>query len=754
MIRSSALLTVAAMAMLVAGAATANLSLIYLSIAVSILAVSALAVGVLPRRREIFGTSGAAPEGVKPGWGAAKAARPTAGDRVLKNRGGRADGRQDDREQQPDPAARLQKATSGAGADPASRRWPGSIAAKGAPATARRGGGRPAGRGRPARSPSGREPAAREPAGREPAAREPRAREPGAREPGAREPARGDWAGRDKAARTGGGREPAGRGTAGRDATGREPVPTGSTGRGAGWLPPEGRVARPGSGPDGPAEPGRDLAGAGRNRQPGRPGRGREQAAARADRDQAVARTDRDQAAARTDRDQAAARTDREQQRPGRDRRDGDRAAAARADRDRDETAAAQRAEAFRLPPPGERARTRAEALGRAMAGEPAGDDFWDRVNEELAGSGGQDPAQPAWPASAGPRAMGTGEAAMPVPGEAGDEPEPARPPAGFRQAERPAWDRDAIPQPPAEPDEEQDRDERPGGEAAGPRRDRVVPRYVEDLAGGGGQREPEPEQAGADDRARADVPPGTDREPAEAGTPGPAASGGWSAWSGTRPAHAGDQVAADAGRGDVAWAAEAGSAGESAGPDSTGGERTSLPATAGAAAEAVAAADAGAYGAGASVQGDEAFGAEEAPGRAEPAGAAESSPGREAASGAERTGAADGPGETPGRTAQAKDAAEPGSARASAAGGATDESDTGAAGEGDRAAHGGADGSAPLDGQVAVVPGVPRYHRRGCILIRFLSDGDLETTSRREAEAAGLVPCKACQPDKPASTG
>src|SRR5262249_45681892 len=76
------------------------------------------------------------------------------------------------------------------------------------------------------------------------------------------------------------------------------------------------------------------------------------------------------------------------------------------------------------------------------------------------------------------------------------------------------------------EPDEEQDRDERPGGEAGGPRRDRVVPRYVEDLAGGGGQREPEREQAGADDRARADGPPGTDREPAEAGTPGPAAHG------------------------------------------------------------------------------------------------------------------------------------------------------------------------------------------------------------------------------------
>src|SRR5262249_38658678 len=121
----------------------------------------------------------------------------------------------------------------------------------------------------------------------------------------------------------------------------------------------------------------------------------------------------------------------------------------------------------------------------------------------------------------------GGGGGAGRVAGGGGGGRGPAGPPAGFRQAERPAWDRDAIPQPPAEPDEEQDRDERPGGEAAGPRRDRVVPRYVEDLAGGGGQREPEREQAGADDRARADVPPGTDREPAEAGTPRPGAHGG-----------------------------------------------------------------------------------------------------------------------------------------------------------------------------------------------------------------------------------
>jgi hypothetical protein len=57
--------------------------------------------------------------------------------------------------------------------------------------------------------------------------------------------------------------------------------------------------------------------------------------------------------------------------------------------------------------------------------------------------------------------------------------------------------------------------------------------------------------------------------------------------------------------------------------------------------------------------------------------------------------------------------------------------------------------GGAPLDGEVTIVPGVARYHRRGCILIRFLSDGDLETMTRREAEANGSVPCKACQPDK-----
>ncbi len=56
------------------------------------------------------------------------------------------------------------------------------------------------------------------------------------------------------------------------------------------------------------------------------------------------------------------------------------------------------------------------------------------------------------------------------------------------------------------------------------------------------------------------------------------------------------------------------------------------------------------------------------------------------------------------------------------------------------------------LDDQVSVVPGIARYHKADCILIRFLSDDDLELMSRREAEAGGCAPCRACRPDRPAS--
>ncbi len=57
--------------------------------------------------------------------------------------------------------------------------------------------------------------------------------------------------------------------------------------------------------------------------------------------------------------------------------------------------------------------------------------------------------------------------------------------------------------------------------------------------------------------------------------------------------------------------------------------------------------------------------------------------------------------------------------------------------------------GAEEVDGEVAVVPGVARYHRRRCILIRFMGDTDLDILSREEAEDAGCVACRACQPDE-----
>jgi hypothetical protein len=52
------------------------------------------------------------------------------------------------------------------------------------------------------------------------------------------------------------------------------------------------------------------------------------------------------------------------------------------------------------------------------------------------------------------------------------------------------------------------------------------------------------------------------------------------------------------------------------------------------------------------------------------------------------------------------------------------------------------------------IVPGIARYHRTGCILIRFLGSDDLETTTAQEAAAKGCAPCRACEPDKPLSSG
>ena len=53
-----------------------------------------------------------------------------------------------------------------------------------------------------------------------------------------------------------------------------------------------------------------------------------------------------------------------------------------------------------------------------------------------------------------------------------------------------------------------------------------------------------------------------------------------------------------------------------------------------------------------------------------------------------------------------------------------------------------------PSDQDVTVVPGVPRFHRSECILIRFMGDNDLQRMPAEQARQAGCTPCRACQPD------
>jgi hypothetical protein len=49
---------------------------------------------------------------------------------------------------------------------------------------------------------------------------------------------------------------------------------------------------------------------------------------------------------------------------------------------------------------------------------------------------------------------------------------------------------------------------------------------------------------------------------------------------------------------------------------------------------------------------------------------------------------------------------------------------------------------------EVTVVPGVPRYHDAGCILIRFMGENDLEKKTLGAAAEGGCTPCRACLPD------
>jgi uncharacterized membrane protein YgcG len=66
--------------------------------------------------------------------------------------------------------------------------------------------------------------------------------------------------------------------------------------------------------------------------------------------------------------------------------------------------------------------------------------------------------------------------------------------------------------------------------------------------------------------------------------------------------------------------------------------------------------------------------------------------------------------------------------------------------------AVGATSGLAGQPDSVRVVPGIARYHRKECLLIRFLSEADLEVMSRQDATADGCVPCRACQPDQAAA--
>jgi hypothetical protein len=54
---------------------------------------------------------------------------------------------------------------------------------------------------------------------------------------------------------------------------------------------------------------------------------------------------------------------------------------------------------------------------------------------------------------------------------------------------------------------------------------------------------------------------------------------------------------------------------------------------------------------------------------------------------------------------------------------------------------------------EVTVVPGIARYHKSDCILIRFLGEEDLEKMPLGKAEESGCVPCRACRPEKELAT-
>jgi hypothetical protein len=677
-IRSSALLIAVALALLAAGVFASSLELVYVSIAVSILAAVLLSAGVILRRGEIFGT---APGTERPG---AVTSRPTADVTAVP---AMADGRN------------------------------GAAARGDRKADDRTNGAR---QGTPAAADAS---------------------------PGVAPTVIGaaSWPDRDAAAR-GRDRERAVSWDDRAPAAGRDRAPAGrDTDQGASRREREGAESRQ----DKDRAARQDRAAAAWDRGPA--GQGKDQAAARGSREEASSGQGKDQAATGGSREEVGSGQGRDwaaswQDRPG---------AAAR---DRQE-AAAERPVGFRVPPFGDRRVGKPGDIRPAGAGpsrdtppqapgSSAGDELWSRDSEELADSGRQDPARPAWPATAGPRAMGTGAAARYPLAETGDSepsvsrgagdlftPHRARIQEGTREATG-AGDttstgggkaRDTI-GPPRAPDRVPvpgDAGDRSATDAAAEDRAAAENRSA---AKDGGAQDTSAEDRNAEDHAAQGR-----------GTEVTAAAedmGAQESAAAEDKAAAEDGTAGDRGAEDGA-AAKDGSPAE----DGTARNRTAAEASA---TEDSATEDGGSAPggvtevAGESGDSDEAAGTGRAPDKdaqdvdLRDTGSAEE-PDETKDSGKKGPGGQD---RSPG-TAGAMPELAPSSAGKQGKAGAEDNDSSGAT---------------PMDGEVTVVPGVSRYHRRGCILIRFLSDGDLEIMTRARAEAAGSVPCKACQPDKSVS--
>jgi hypothetical protein len=294
-----------------------------------------------------------------------------------------------------------------------------------------------------------------------------------------------------------------------------------------------------------------------------------------------------------------------------------------------------------------------------------------------------------------------------------------------------------------------------------------MVPPYVDDLTKP--RRDREPAGSGSGDLLAGDDSPAGKEAAAAAGR----AVSDWSAWSSFRTTPAADELvergaaaggvtSGVAGAGDETGTDESAAAAPVTGvaddrragaSDAEAGEPAPATAEAG---DAVAAA-VGAAGLHDPADGAGAAGEPgEAGAAADTAGASAAEAGGEASAEALGTAEEDAAQEDGAEedAVEADDGAEADGAGASGRAGVASDgggsADTGASEDAEGAAD---EAGTPLDDEVTIVPGVARYHRRGCILIRFLSDGDLETTTRGGAEATGLVPCKACQPDKPDSS-